>query len=160
MEEIQPKLAVREWAAVIAFVSVLVFIALLAFVINQRDPHLIPPETSSGKIFISLEGAVENPQTFKVDPGTKLSDLIDRAGMLAETDLSSIELKRALKSDQVIKVPEKQTITVFLEGNVSPKGAFTIDRGASLKDLYSEMNKEPPASNRKLENEEVIKFYP
>lgn len=57
--------------------------------------------------------------------------------------------------------PSKTVITIFLEGDVQPRGAYEIKKGATLKTLYRKLNKEAlwkGKADRALKNEEVIKF--
>ncbi|MEM1282741.1 MAG: hypothetical protein AAGG81_04225, partial [Chlamydiota bacterium] len=126
--------------------------------VNKRDAYLTLPGYSTDEISISLEGAVESANTIRVKKGTKFKEVIQKAGVLEGADLSTFEMEKSLKSDQLIIVPSKKMLTIFLEGDVSPRGKFTIEAGSSLHDLYQQLGKTPLTNNRKLMNEEVLKF--
>ncbi len=158
MEKASPRLPAHEWAAVITFITILTFIAILNFFVNKRDAHLTLPIHSTDEVHITFKGAVSTPKTFKVKQGTKLSEVIEKVGVREGADLSSLQMGRALKNDQVIDIPAKKMITVFLEGDVSFRGAFIIDAGSTLNDLYDKLQKEQPITNRGLAHEEVLKF--
>lgn len=158
MERSRPRLPAHEWAAVITFITILAFIVILNFVVNKRDAHLTLPAHLTNEIHITLDGAVATPKTVKVKQGTKLTEIIEEVDFLDEADLSSVDFEKPRKHDQIIVIPSKKMMTVFLEGDVSPKGAYTLETDSSLSDLYHQLGKPQPSNNRKLIHEEVLKF--
>lgn len=158
MEKAQPRLPAHEWAAVITFLTILAFIAVLNLWVNRRDSQLSLPNHTTNVVTITIEGAVLNPGTYKVQKGEKLSSIMEKAGLLHDADVSSLNLQSSLKSDEIVIIPQKKMLTVFLEGNVTPRGAFKLEANSTLHDLFKSLDKTPPQKDRKLQHEEVIKF--
>lgn len=59
-------------------------------------------------IVVEIQGAVENPQTIEVVPGTSLSEVLTLVGgTLASADYRALEPSYRMEEDTVLYVPEK-----------------------------------------------------
>jgi cell division protein YceG involved in septum cleavage len=161
MEKSTPSLPAHEWAAVTVFITILSLIVILNFFVNKRDPYLTLPAHSTDEIFVSVEGAVTNHGSIKVKKGARLGDVINISGPLQHADLSEVNRSKILKEDQMILIPDKKMITVFLEGDITPRGAYQVEKGTTMQQLYRQLSKEISLTKRQdrvLKNEEVVKI--
>lgn len=164
MNESIPRLPAHEWAAVAVFISILLFIGITNLWVNQRDSQLTVPLAPNDEVFVTLQGAVSKPGSYKVKKGEKLGSVIGLSEPHESADLSKIELNKSLRYDRIIEIPNKKMITLYLEGYVKPRGAIQMEAGATLHQLYEKIEILKNESdylkhnNRPLHHEEVIKF--
>ncbi|SHK96940.1 helix-hairpin-helix domain-containing protein [Desulforamulus aeronauticus] len=58
-----------------------------------------------GDLLVHVTGAVEKPGLYKLPPGSRVNDAIERAGALPEADLSGLNLAARLKDEHKLIVP-------------------------------------------------------
>lgn len=68
------------------------------------------PETTlpaAQQVVVSVAGAVNQPGTFQLEADARLADLLQKAGLSSDADVSQLDLTRALKDGESIKVPSR-----------------------------------------------------
>lgn len=154
-----PHLPVREWLAVIAILSLMITLTL-GITLSQNDhplplvspPHyLIDPE-----IEVIVEGAVEREGVYRLPLGARLKDLLKQISVLQEADTGKLKLERKLKNGQVVKIPLKKMITVYLTGAVQ-KDSLRLPKGARLQDLIGLAPFTSDADLSKLRRKRLLK---
>ncbi len=98
-------------------VVILVIAAILLFTAGYRlasrpSPTVEVVESCSsefapedGDLLVHVTGAVEKPGLYKLPPGSRVNDAIERAGALPEADLSGLNLAARLKDEHKLIVP-------------------------------------------------------
>ncbi|HBT20330.1 MAG TPA: competence protein ComEA [Peptococcaceae bacterium] len=76
------------------------------------------PGDSSGKIFVHVAGAVENPGVYSFNSGARVNDAVNAAVPLPEADLDSLNLAALLKDGEKIIVGERELFKES-EGEIS-----------------------------------------
>jgi len=66
---------------------------------------------SDQSVFVEVKGAVVAPGVFRLPAGSRITDAIEAAGLLANADLSSLNCAAKLTDEQVIVVPSKNEKT-------------------------------------------------
>ena len=92
-----------------------IILSLIGYYIIPKDDIIISQETSTldknTDIFVHIEGEVNNPGLIQVSFGTRLYELIERAGGTTENaDLSRVNLASILSDEQKIMIPAKVVI--------------------------------------------------
>jgi competence protein ComEA len=84
-------------------------------------------ESTGGDLVVHVAGAVDEPGVYRMPPGSRVTDAIDRAGgPTGEAERGGINLAAPLADGQQIQVPLKA------EGGASPTGATSPDGPISL----------------------------
>ncbi len=84
-------------------------------------------ESTGGDLVVHVAGAVGNPGVYRMPPGSRVTDAIDRAGgPTGEADQGGINLAAPLADGQQIQVPAK------VEGGAPATGATSPDGPISL----------------------------
>lgn len=84
-------------------------------------------ESTGGDLVVHVAGAVDEPGVYRMPPGSRVTDAIDRAGgSTGEADPGGINLAAPLADGQQIQVPAK------VEGGASATGASSPDGPISL----------------------------
>lgn len=80
------------------------------------------PDASEAKlVYIDVKGAVNRPNVYKMEEGSRVIDVIERAGGFAQgADQNQVNLAELLYDEQVVYVPKKgeiSSISVFSNEN-------------------------------------------
>ena len=85
-------------------------------------------ESTGGDLVVHVAGAVDNPGVFRMPPGSRVTDAIDRAGgTTGDAAADAINLAAPLADGQQIQVPAKAE-----SGGASAAGATATDGPISL----------------------------
>lgn len=160
------RLPVHEWLAV---VSILILLFGITFIVwwsgdtgismQRGTPYYIVDQD----IEVVVDGAVEKPGSYIVKRGARISDVLALAGELPDSDLRRLRVERKVRNGQIIKVPHRPMITVYLEGAVKAPHSITIPKGSSLSDIIPLIEFEEGAHvdklrrKRRLKDGEIIK---
>lgn len=162
----QPSLPAHEWLAIVFIISLMAVLCLVA--ISYRESSL--PEVTSEphyvidqEIEVFIEGAVENPGTYKVKRGALLQEVLILAKPTTNADLRRIKLQSKVRQGQSVKILTLPMITIHIEGAVNNPGSMTLPKGTRLCDLIEKISFQENADlkklqkKRKLKDSEVIK---
>ncbi len=64
----------------------------------------------SKEIVVYVQGAVEKPGNYRLPPGARVADAVEKAVALQEADLDSLNLAEVLKDGRKVPVPYKQNL--------------------------------------------------
>lgn len=163
----QERLNSQEWIVVLSLIllmSVITYITHRPRIISPQY-HSKPHDLISNKICVHIKGAVENPSVYIVEKGSTIGEVLSEARLLPNADLSHMLLEKKLKDGQLIKVPKKETISIYLEGAVKYPGEMIIPKGTVLEELLTlvELAEDADTSKlrrkKKLKNGEIIKVF-
>lgn len=102
-------------------------------------------EISNEKIYIHITGEVKNPGVLKINDGTRLADVIEKAGGIKENgDIKYLNLAKKVQDGEKIYIPNKKEITEFEKGQMEEKIGDTA--------RYIEENSISKEKNAKNEN--------
>lgn len=155
-----------EWIVVL---SLIVLLGMITFITHKHwfsgqsrqfaDPH----HAYDLKIQIQIQGAVEFPGTYSLEKGATMEDALSLAKPAANADLKKLLLSKKIRDGQMIKVPAKEYITVYLKGAVEHPGALIVPKGTLMEELIG-LTQFPPGADlsklmrkRKLKEGETIK---
>lgn len=153
-------LKVHEWLAVSLTIGAVVLVCVISFFndVGGGGREKIGWEG----LEVHVMGAVSKPGSYQMEKGAKMSELLALAEPLVEADLRRINREASLRTGQVVHIPARQQITVYLDGAVKAPGALTIGRGTPLsalaeRDLFHR-DADPKALQRKrpLQDQEVV----
>ena len=162
----KPQLPIHEKLAVIIIIAGMVFLTLLTTFNQGPEPRQINPTPhymSDPEIEVYVQGAVQNPGSYKLMQGANVGDVLNLAQPLDDADLSKVKMQTKARRGQVIKIPKIETLTVYLEGAVKTPGPVLMRKGAKLQDLLDNVkfaenaNLKPLNKKRKLKDKEVIR---
>jgi len=94
------------------------------------------PGDSTGRIFVHVAGAVENPGVYSFDSGARVNDAVNAAVPLPEADLDSLNLAAPLKDGEKIIVGERDLFKESeweISGAQDQKGTGALSEGSSDK---------------------------
>jgi len=116
----------------ILLVSVGIFSTLFLFQQKEPEIEIISGEEETGTIWIDLAGAVINPGVYELPSGSRLKDLLARAGGLsAEADRDWVEknlnLAQKIEDAQKVYIPSQTEMAGATTGEVA--GESTVVSG-------------------------------
>ena len=169
IEQQKPMLMVHEWLAIAIIVGLLGMLAAIAMIRNSSSQfkEIATTDTPSNQwIKVAIDGAVESPGNYTVEKGTSLKEVLAQAKVLEDADFSRLKMKitSKVRQGQMIHVPKKQIITVFIQGNVEFPGALAVPKGTRLIDLMDKItfqdnaDLQPLRKKRRLKDQEIIRI--
>lgn len=161
----KPTLHVHEWLAVAVILGLMGMLTAISLIssgpsaaVETGPPHaLVDPY-----IEVIIEGAVEKPGKYKVKKGTPVREIINDAKLLPAADTRRINMNARARKGQVLHIPKKEMLTVYLEGLVESPGALSVPKGTRLIDLVDSVgfaegaDLAPLHKKRRLKDNEVI----
>ena len=134
----KPTLHVHEWLAIAVIIGLMGMLTAVSLIssrpsasVETGPPHvLVDPY-----IEVIIEGAVEKPGKYKVKKGTAVREIINDAILLPASDTRRINMNARARKGQVLHIPKKEMLTVYLEGLVDSPGALSVPKGTRLIDL-------------------------
>lgn len=117
----------------------------LAEVLEDGARYAVPvlADSETGTVFVHVVGAIEQPGTYTLTYGARLTDVIDMAGGIsAGADLNAVDLALQLEDGQRYYVPyvgEEAVgdVTVHVAGAVVKPGLYTLPTGSRLVDAIT-----------------------
>lgn len=142
------KLPLHEWYIVLIFCLILLALAGFALVRPKLIPPFAPPPPISDEVTVlqvKIEGQVVKPGLYRLPLHATLRELLIQAEPLASADLSQLNLRRRLRNNQTVHVPERYIMTVYLTGAIEQSGPLEILSGTRYCDLVDELSVLPNA---------------
>ncbi len=117
----------------------------LAEVLEDGARYDVPvlADSENGAVFVHVVGAIEQPGTYTLTPGARLTDVIDMAGGIsAGADTDAVDLALRLEDGQRYYVPymgEEAVgdVTVHIAGAVAKPGLYILPIGSRLIDAIA-----------------------
>lgn len=117
----------------------------LAEVLEDGARYAVPvlADSETGTVFVHVVGAIEQPGTYTLTYGARLTDVIDVAGGIsAGADTDAVDLALKLEDGQRYYVPyvgEEAVgdVTVHVAGAVVKPGLYTLPTGSRLIDAIT-----------------------
>ncbi|MEG0826326.1 MAG: helix-hairpin-helix domain-containing protein [Bacilli bacterium] len=116
---------------IIIAIIIIFFIIISCFFVKKpsteidtllEPPNLIPIIDEKKHIKVDIKGAVKNPGVYEMEENSRVNDLISKSGgLLSNADLSTINLSKLLKDENVVIVYTKEELNKIREGNVVVK---------------------------------------
>lgn len=132
----------REWLVIILYTTLVGAITLITqFLVplsEPRDGKL--HELIKTTLDVSVSGAVAKPDIYILKKGATIGDLLAKAEVLAEADISKIKLTTRLTQGRHIHVPKLEKVTIRIEGEVESPITMTVAKGTRLKDLFGRVH--------------------
>ena len=115
-----------------------IILTILGYFLMPTD-EIVQPESEKEEndyIFVHIEGQVNNPGLLKVEYGTRLYELIEKAGGETENaDLSRVNLASILNDEQKVLIPAK--IVLSEDQNAEAEGSLVNINTASKEKLMT-----------------------
>lgn len=153
-------LNIHEWLAVFLTIGAVVLLCVIS-VFNDVGPGR-NEKVEEEELEIYVMGAVRNPGSYQMQKGAKMEALLALAEPLDQADLRKINRAAFLHTGQVIRIPGRSKITVYLDGAVKAPGALSLPRGMRLSDLaerdlfHSDADLKVLQRKRPLRDQEVV----
>jgi hypothetical protein len=105
------RLLIREWTIIALVTGLVIALATIAW-ISQRNGQdkmttIIEKRNREPKLEITVEGAVENPGTYFLNPGVTLREILKMTGFKKEANRRQLDLNRVFYCSQAIYIPFK-----------------------------------------------------
>lgn len=147
------KLPLYEWVIVLLFCAILIllsFFALFRETPKREKTFQLTKDFIQQKIEITLQGAVANPGLYEFSPKSTVGDVLKIAQLHPIADTSQLHTRRQLIDGQVIRIPEKKWITIYVEGAVLEPGPLQIFSGTRCQELVGQLDFTPDADINNL----------
>lgn len=98
-------------AVVVSLIASALITTTLLIVADRFDrPPLVVTDASLPTIAVQIDGAVATPGTYRLPGGSRLDDLVGRAGGLTgEADVTSVNLAARVGDGEVVRIPARST---------------------------------------------------
>lgn len=137
------KLPVHEWCVILLFCLILLALAGFALGRPKSIPAAIalpsPSPASVNVLQVKIEGQVAKPGFYRLPLNATLKQLLDQAQPLSSADLSQLNWRRKLRDGQILRVPERHPITIYIAGAVQEPGPLQILSGTRYCELVDQL---------------------
>ena len=98
-------------AVVVSLIASALITTTLLIVADRFDrPPLVVTDASLPTLAVQIDGAVATPGTYRLPGGSRLDDLVGRAGGLTgEADVTSVNLAARVGDGEVVRIPARST---------------------------------------------------
>lgn len=128
----EPKiLSLPEWLFVITFCFFLLFLALY----SSTHKKQFRKEEKSELISIQVVGAVKREVLLTLPFGSSIADIIAKVELTSEAARDKLIMRQVLKEKDIVVIPSKGVVTVYLQGAVVNQGVYQLPEGATYKEL-------------------------
>lgn len=154
------KLPLHEWLIISLLIAIFFLLIGIAYIRESRSslPSTdAPQELIDSYIYVTIRGAVVKPGSYALKRGATLKQLVELTPTLPEADLKGLKWHRPLRDGQIIHIPVKSLITIFLEGAVETEGAMQVFKGTRWEDLLTLVRFKAEADLKKLHKKRYLK---
>ncbi len=124
-------LPIREWVAVLCM---LFSLAYLSTVVHKHKNHSFPDSSSIMQVVVV--GEVKEEKTLSLPPGSTVADACAKITLLPTAQIEALALDAKLKEGQILIIPKRGALSVYLKGAVKQEGVYHLKEQATFKDLY------------------------
>lgn len=160
MMKASEKLSSHEWIVVfslIALMSTMTYATHKHWFKSSPTQNLQRYDVYDLKINVKVEGAVDYPGVYCIDKGSCVEDVLLQAKPSTNADVNKISKTKKVRDGQIIKIPAKEYITIYLEGAVEHPGALILPKGATMAELISLVEVKKNADLSQLKRDKRLK---
>lgn len=157
MDDKKPTLPIHEWLAVCLVSLIMLTISVVSHISWKSKTVESTFDLKEEQVEVFVEGAVPAPQSYIVKKGTRLRDIIAMADLSPEAHPSKLKLDAKVRDGQVVKVPTRPMITIFIEGAVLSTGPLQVPKGTTYADLLDKLTFKPGANLKPLQKKAKLK---
>lgn len=125
-----PTLLVREKLAVFVVFIILSTIASLSY--SAKNQKLSQIKQS---LIVHCVGAVKSDSFVTLPVGSQVTDLLAHIELADDADLTKLVLETRLKNDQVVVIPKKGALSLYVTGAVTQSGVVCVPEGLRYSQL-------------------------
>lgn len=153
------KLPLHEWIIITLLMAIMAMLAILVIMNRSKAEPLTmqPHEVVSSNLYVSIQGAVSKPGNYTLKKGATVRDLVELAELCPEADQTQIKWKNRLREGQIVKIPTRKMITIYLTGAVTHPGPLNVLSGTRLEELSKQITFLPEADVKKLNKKRYLK---
>ncbi len=152
------RLRLHERIVLFVMIATLSTIAVITF--SEKSKHA---QENSNVLFVKVVGAVVEEKVIKVTHGATVADALSYVRPTDSADLQKLAYDLSLVKDEVLIIPKKGTLSVYVKGGVEKEELLTLDEGATFLDLRKKVRLQNRADKksffrkrRKLKQGETI----
>jgi hypothetical protein len=123
-------LPVREWAAVLVMLFILASLSTLSFTAKSQAT-----DERALSIQVHIVGEVEKETLLEMPYGATIGDALSKVALTSSTDVDRLTLDAQLKHGQILVIPKKGVVSVYLKGAVQKTGVLHLQEAATFRDL-------------------------
>lgn len=123
-------LVVREWAAVLVMLLCIITLTAASFASKRGLPT-----TVAASISIRVVGGSVEELQLELAPGAQVVDALAHLTLSEEVDVGKLPLEAKLQPGQVLVIPTKGKVSLFVTGSVEKSGLFVLPEGSRYPDL-------------------------
>ncbi len=123
-------LGLKEKLAVTATLLFLSLVAASSYARKINNHHLIEKT-----IHVYYAGACAEKGTIEMPSGSQIQDLLARLKLAPEADTSKLVLHDRLKDKQLVIIPQKGKISLYIDGAVKEPGIIVVPEGLHFNEL-------------------------
>lgn len=102
---------------------------------ESKDQKRKASDSQKGTVFVDLKGAVEHPDVYEMPSTARVNDLIKKAKLKSNADISHINLSEKLVDQKMIYIPTKNEQYVSTNNNQQPTNSNETIQGQSQINL-------------------------
>lgn len=151
-------LPIREWIAALLMLLILSLLTTVSFVSKWQSST-----SSQPLICVHIVGAVEKEQDLNLPHGASIADALSHIALSDDAAVEKMAYDAPLRQNQILIVPKKKCVSVFVKGAVVKAGLVVLPEGATFRDLALRINVQENADikslkrkKRRLKDGEVI----
>jgi len=96
-------------------------ISLVKYDVDEEEIVTINKEKQKGKIKVDIKGEINASGVYELDEGSRVSDLINKAGGITKTaDTSIINLSKKLEDEMVVIIYSKEEVNKLKQRTIEP----------------------------------------
>lgn len=125
--------------------------------LRQTDDARIPHFPYNQTIEVYIEGAVINAGRYEMKKGDTLKKLLEQACLTQEADLRKLKLHAKLRQGQSVRVPVREMITIYVEGEGKTQGAYLIPKGTKRNEVAKYLDLQPSSAIQPTKGPKILK---
>lgn len=152
-------LKVHEWLAITIVIAMLASLALITKVNGSRVASQLQsnPIKTHHDFDILVKGAVDFPGIYHLHSEMQMKDILVLAGVKEGADLRRYNMEAWVKKGRVVHVPNRQFITVFVEGAVNGPTTIKLPKGSKVNELLNVVALTDDADVETLQKKRLLK---
>lgn len=124
-------LSIPEWLFVVTFCFFLLFIALYS---SKHKMRFLEDEIGE-HISVRVVGAVKEETLLTLPFGATIADVVAKVRLTSEAARDKLVMRLPLKEKDIVVIPSKGVVTIYLQGAVVNQGVYHLPEGATYRQL-------------------------
>lgn len=154
------RLTLTEWTGVFFLSGIFLTFTLITYsqeALRQSDDVRTPYFPYNQTIEVYIEGAVINAGRYEMKKGDTLKKLLEQACPTREADLRKLKLHAKLRQGQSVRVPVREMITIYVEGEGRAQGAYLIPKGTKRNEVAKYLDLLPGSDIQPIKGSKILK---